>query len=161
MRSIAIPALLLTACGPDGEAAPRQGAPAASPETPPDGSGRWEGSAGGALRFADAGGRTVLAMACADGEWRVHVAAFTPIGSEERLSLGIAGDAVAMVADPVSPPPEGGMAGAIAPPPDLPDLLAAPQPLSAAYGAQRTREVPPPPPALAEPFSRRCLGGAE
>lgn len=98
--------------------------------------------------FCPAGGRRLI----------VNVPAFRPIASEERLSLGSGGDAVALVADSRGDRQRGGVTGVGEVPADLGALVAGP--LSASYGAQRSGPHPPPPRALSRAFLAACRDGA-
>jgi hypothetical protein len=173
--SIAGLSLLLLACGgrdpapaPGNESATASGnvqAPAAPPPEPAVAAAaapRWDlrssgegvalalqaGSEPAAIRlFCPAGGKTLL----------VNVPAFKPVGSEERLSFGSGGTAIALVADTRGDKARGGVSGAGAVPADLAALIAGP--LSASYGAQRSGPHEAPPAKLSRDFAAACAAG--
>ncbi|HYG28798.1 MAG TPA: hypothetical protein VD887_01135 [Allosphingosinicella sp.] len=174
----AAPLLLLAACegaggGPpeDGNAAGEaKGAqanavgnaaapPAPAAGTPARPAARWDLQSSGegvALALPAASGATAIRLFCAAGGGRllVNVPAFRAIGSEERLSFGSGGEAVALVADSRGDAQRGGVSGTGAVPPGLAALIAGP--ISASYGAQASGPHAPPPPDLARRFVAAC-----
>lgn len=88
----------------------------------------------------------------------VNVPAFDPIGSEERLSFGQGGAAVALVADVRGDSSRGGVTGEGALPENLAELLSGR--VSASYGAQASGPHPALPGALANAFADACSGGS-
>jgi uncharacterized membrane protein len=169
---IAVASASLAGCGsgddgPPPAAANESGAPAASAEPPaapaeatennPD--ARWDlqsSGEGAALALLAGRGQARIRLFCPAGQNRllVNVPEFRPIGSEERLSFGGGGEAVALVADTRGDLQRGGVSGVAAVPADLAALVAAP--LSASYGAQRSGPHPAPPRALARRFVATC-----
>jgi uncharacterized membrane protein len=173
----AAPLLMLAACegagdGPpgDGNAAEAKGAqangagnaaapPAPAAAAPARPGGRWDLQSSGegvALALASAPGATAIRLFCPAGraQFLVNVAAFRPIGSEERLSFGSGGEAVALVADSRGDAQRGGVSGTGAVPRNLAALVAGP--MSASYGAQASGPHAPPPPDLARRFVAAC-----
>lgn len=110
---------------------------------------------------AAAGGATAIRLFCAAGQGRllVNVPSFRPIASEERLSFGGGGDAVALVADPRGDRQRGGVSGTGAVPANLPALLAGA--VSASYGNQSSGPHPAVPRDHAAAFARACLEGSD
>ena len=178
--AIAAPLLLLGACerAGDGPPDPANGAGdataaqanaagnAAAPPAPAAGApvrpgGGWDLQSSGegvALALPAAPGATAIRLFCPAGRGRlvVNVPAFRAIGSEERLSFGSGGEAVALVADSGGDAQRGGVSGAGAVPRNLAALIAGP--LSASYGAQTSGPHAPPPPELARRFVAACSG---
>lgn len=105
--------------------------------------------------------KVAIRLFCPAGERRllVNVPAFRPIGSEERLSFGGGGDAVALVADTKGDAERGGVSGTGPTPDNLEALLSGP--LSASYGAQTSGPHPAPPEQLAAAFAAACTGSGE
>ena len=173
---IAATSSLVAACGSRGEGpAPGQGneteAPAATAQTPaaqpaPPDKGpalRWDlqsSGEGAALALLPQTGPAAIRLYCPAGQDRlvVNVPAFRPIGSEERLSFGGGGEAVALVADSRGDRQRGGVSGTGEVPGALKAIVAGP--LSASYGAQRSGPHPAPPQALAAGFVAACGEGA-
>lgn len=166
-------ALLLVAC--DGsENRPRAPSPATpsyssppAPSTIPDGqkaSGRrWDLQASGegvALTLLRGSG-SIIRLFCPTGDNRllVNVNSFQPVGSEERLSFGSGGEAVALVADARGDERRGGVSGAGAAPANLKEILAGP--VSASYGSQTTGPHAAAPANLSRLFVAACLGDAK
>ncbi|HYG48789.1 MAG TPA: hypothetical protein VD846_12725 [Allosphingosinicella sp.] len=135
--------------------------PAATPEK--SAAMRWDlqsSGEGAALALLPGSGPAAIRLFCPAGRNRllVNVPGFRPIGSEERLSFGGGGDAVALVADPRGDSQRGGVSGAGEVPDGLKALVAGP--LSASYGAQRSGPHPAPPRSLASAFVAACREGA-
>lgn len=143
-------------------------APLASPPppaapTPAAAAGRWELQASGdgsTLVLLSPGGAAALRLFCPAGKGRllVNVPALRGIASEERLSFGSGGTAIALVADPGGDRRRGGVSAAGPVPADLAAALAGP--LSASYGAQSSGPHSPPPPDMARAFVAACSEGA-
>ena len=120
---------------------------------------RWDlqsGGEGAALVLPAPSGPAAIRLFCPAGQRRlvVNVPAFRPIGSEERLSFGSGGRAVALVADSSGDRRRGGVSGTGEVPAELAALVAGP--VSASYGAQSSGPHPAPPPQLAEAFVAAC-----
>ena len=170
--AIVTAALLLTACG-SGAEQPSQ--PAASPPSanPSSDSGpaahataagtkNWDltASGEGTALVLEARGAAAIRLFCPAGQSTilVNVAAFRPIGSEERLSFGSGANAHALVADPRGDRLRGGVSGTGAVPPNLAALVGGP--IVAAYGSQRSGPHPAPPGGLARAFVTACNDAA-
>lgn len=169
---IATVALLLVACESPEVAAdppPPATAEASSPSSPSPfpsafdiGNGsaeRWDLQSSGegvALALLAAVGSATIRLFCSSGENRllVNVRGFRPIGSEERLSFGSGGEAMALVADTRGDAQRGGVSGTG----EIPDNLAALAGggLSASYGAQTSGPHPAPPRVLSRAFAAAC-----
>ncbi|HEX8512470.1 MAG TPA: hypothetical protein VF688_05125 [Allosphingosinicella sp.] len=104
--------------------------------------------------------RAAIRLFCPSGGKRlvVNVPGFRPIGSEERLSFGSEGEAVALVADSGGDRQRGGVTGTGAVPNDLAALIAGA--VSASYGAQSSGPHPAPPAALSNAFVAACREGS-
>ncbi|HYI41824.1 MAG TPA: hypothetical protein VE053_16065 [Allosphingosinicella sp.] len=104
--------------------------------------------------------RPALRLFCPTGGKRlvVNVPGFSPIGSEERLSLGSGGEAAALVADSGGDRQRGGVTATGEVPGTLAALVAGP--VSASYGAQRSGPHSAPPPALSSAFVAACREGS-
>lgn len=106
-----------------------------------------------------------MRLICARGEgFMVVASAFTPIDSEERLSIGAGGDAFALVAT-AGKGAKGPLVRATGPA-DEPLLaaLGSGRPIAASYGAHTFGPVAPPPPAVRRAFTESCRklnGGAD
>jgi uncharacterized membrane protein len=123
---------------------------------------RWDLQAsdeGTALALLDRQGRATARLFCAAGTSRltVNVAAFRPIGSEERLSFGSGGEVVTLVADPAGDAERGGVSGAGAVPDNLAALIAGP--IAVNYGAQNSGPHRSLPSHLAQAFVAACREG--
>lgn len=166
MRKVClIGVLLLAGCGertsgdaPATAAKPEKDHATGRPEQVAAGAG-WNLQSSGegtALVLVQASGATVLRLFCPSGANRliVNVPAFEPIGSEERLSFGGGGDAVALVADPRGDRSRGGVSGEIRTPAALYDLLSGP--VSASYGAQTSGPHVPPAQDQARALVQAC-----
>ena len=172
--SIATALLLLAACESRQEQAPgtndaasanvaaaNGAAPAENAAAPAAAATGWDLQSSGegvALALPAGPDRTAIRLFCAAGrsDLLVNVPGFRPIGSEERLSFGSGGDAVALVADTRGDRARGGVSGAGDVPANLAALLA--RPLSASYGAQRSGPHPVVPQDLARSFAAACAG---
>lgn len=166
-------AALLAACSGGGEAEEmsRESAPSAppapagsaspSPPAPSDSAAaRWDLASSGegvALVFPASGATAIRLFCPAEGRrLLVNVPAFRPIGSEERLTIGGAGLAEALVADTRGDRLRGGVSGIGAVPGSLGAMLGGT--LSASYGSQTSGPHPAPPRALARAFLAACGG---
>ena len=112
---------------------------------------------GVALALGSATGATAIRLFCPAGknELLVNVPAFDPVGSEERLSFGSGGNAVALVADPRGDAQRGGVTGSGPVPDDLKGLVGGP--ISASYGAQRSGPHAAPPADSSRAFVTACF----
>jgi uncharacterized membrane protein len=120
---------------------------------------RWklEANAEGALlTLRPATGTPSLRLFCPArrSELLVNVPALRPIASEERLSFGSGGQAIALVADTRGDLQRGGVSGTGALPRNVAAILDGE--LSAGYGAQTSGPHPAPPPNLAQRFAAAC-----
>lgn len=115
---------------------------------------------GVALTLFGRSGDAIIRLFCPSGESNllVNVGSFRPIGSEERLSFGSGGQAVALVAKPRGVVRRGGVSAAGVVPANLKAVLAAP--LMASYGAQTSGPHPVPPANLSRAFAAACLPGS-
>ena len=148
-------AVLLSGCGrnepataPTAEVRGRQPAAAA-----------WDlqsSGEGAALVLLGGSGEAVVRLFCPGGTHRlmVNVPAFRPVGSEERLSFGSGGEAVALVADSRGDPQRGGVSGTGAVPDSLAALVSGA--LSVSYGSQSSGPHTAPPADLARAFTAAC-----
>jgi hypothetical protein len=161
LPALALLALLPAACDRRAEPAPPPSDPApvaAEPEIRPGPS--WASrvtGAGVSLLLFDAAGAELLHLACVRDRavMTVEVAPFEAIGSEERLSLGVDGEAFVFVADPTAERASGVQAEA---PIDAELLrrLEAATGVSASYGAQTLGPHVPPDPESAGRFVSAC-----
>ncbi|MEO6581657.1 MAG: hypothetical protein ABIN68_02480 [Sphingomicrobium sp.] len=153
-------ALSLQGCSPRTAAEPDAGGTnAAQPATAP----HWDLQANGdgvALAWLEALGGTAIRLFCPAGQnlLLVNIPSFKPIGSEERLSFGSGGNAVALVADPRGDAQRGVVSGSGPIPDDLKGLVAGP--VAASYGAQNSGPYPTPPADLARAFVTACFNQA-
>lgn len=160
---LAITAALLAGCGraPDDSNTgdPKPAGAAAEPDSP-RGWGLQSSGEGAALALAAAGGGKALRLSCPAGTRQlvVSVAAFEPIGSEERLSIGSGGDALTLVADSRGDRHRGGVTGSGPVPGNLAALIE--RPVSASYGAQASGPHAAPPADLAAAFVAACSAGS-
>ena len=113
---------------------------------------------GAALAFSKSGNIAVRLLCGAGGrELLVNVPAFRPVGSEERLSFGGGGEAVALVADTRGDRRRGGVSGTGPVPENLAALLG--RPIAVNYGYQSSGPHAAPPSALARAFVEACRKG--
>ena len=167
--------LLLASCGGSGEQAQGNGAadlpePSGPPVAqqvdadpsapPPPAAPAWESTAspeGTALRLTQPDGTLLLSIACLGRPIRLVATApaFSPIGSEDRFSLGLGNEPIAMVADPTRQAQAGVTAeGAV--PDNFEKLLDEAKQVSALYGTQRIGPVPAPAEALKKALAKSC-----
>lgn len=168
---IALAALPLTACGSreDTAEAPLETSPqtADAPTSPvsSDSAGAEQEASGWDLQSSGEGvglvlsaarGSTAIRLFCPAGATTllVNVPAFRPIASEERLSFGSGGEAVALVADPRGDAQRGGVSGRGEAPANLASLIKGG--LSASYGAQKSGPHAPPPSEMTTAFVAAC-----
>jgi hypothetical protein len=144
----------LAACGRDHAAAPAGPveAPPAPSTPPPEG----PTASPGRLTLVDASGAPVLHLSCADGAAAlvIHAPGLTPIGSEDRLTLGVGDEAFAFVADLEAPGP--GVSGGGVPEADLFVRMARGEPVRAVYGAQTVGPARALTPAALRAFVDQC-----
>lgn len=157
-----------SACGDTGEkalppAAPGNisAAPGAQAAAPSADAARWASAASGegaSLFLANAGGNRALTLFCpaGSGDLLVNVAAFRPVGSEERMSFGSGGTVVALVADPRGDSARGGVSARGPVPGELTRILRGP--VAVNYGAQNAGPFAAPSPELARSFLEGCRG---
>jgi uncharacterized membrane protein len=113
------------------------------------------GSDGSVLVLAPPSGTPVMRLICPpNGKLLVNLPGIRAVGSEERLSFGGGGHAVALVADSRGDRQRGGVTGSTLVPADMAALIAGP--ISASYGAQTSGPHPAPPLALAKRFAAAC-----
>jgi uncharacterized membrane protein len=172
---IAATSTLVAACGSrdsggNSTSANQSLAPAAQAGSPGAGAGPaekapakgWDlqSSGEGTALVLAAGDRPAIRLYCPAGGKKllVNVPEFRPIGSEERLSFGSGGEAVALVADSRGDRQRGGVTGTGAVPGALEALVGGP--VSASYGAQRSGPHPAPPRALSSAFVAACREGS-
>lgn len=167
---IIIPAMLLGACDRQKDARDDSSSPSveAGPSGPQTIDGAEQAEAHWVLQ-PDAkettlvlqtrtGGRT-MSLTCASGENRlqINVPAFTPIGSEDRLSFGSGGEVEALVADFRGDRQLGGVSAEGAVPANLAALVGGP--ISASYGAETSGPHPAVPREIAVSFVAACRNG--
>ena len=151
-------ALLLAACG-QRDSAP---GPVANVDVPSQPS-PWDlatSALGATLTLAGSGSEPAMRLLCPAGEDRfiVNVAAFEPIGSEERMTFGQGPSVVTLVADPTGDELRGGVTGEGPVPGELVQLLSGQ--VAANYGAQNSGPHPMPPAELVNGFAAACSGEA-
>ena len=160
--SLVMASLLLSCCAPreSGEPIVNEADPSAAPASTEAGWDLQSSGEGVALAFVAPGGATAIRLFCPAGQNRllVNVPAFKPIASEERLSFGSGGDAVALVADPRGDAQRGGVTGAGPVPDDIKDLVKGL--IAASYGAQTSGPHAAPPENLSRPFVTACFDHA-
>ena len=115
-----------------------------------------EGSEGPVLILNDQGWM-LMSIECLNDPARlvVSVPGFTPIGSEDRFSLGIGSEPVTLVVDPTRQPAAGLVAEGAAPA-TLGALLTSAREISALYGTQQEGPHPAPSRELVSGFADRC-----
>ena len=159
--------LLLAGCGTDepapangsessDAAAQNQAAGAAAPAKRAREALSWSfepSSAGGTLTLGSGSGDAAISIGCTKASLAVDVPAFRRIASEERLSFGSGGEAVALVAA-IKEQGRSGVSGSGGMPANLSALIAGP--VSASYGAQKSGPHPAPPRELARAFVAAC-----
>lgn len=123
-------------------------APAAQPAS------GWEQAGENGIRLKGDDGKIVLALSCAGGNLRATAPSFTPIGSEDRFSLGLGNEPVTLVADLGSKAP--GVTAEGAAPANFEALLGSADQMSALYGTQQVGPVPGPSAALRQKLAGAC-----
>lgn len=154
--------LVLTGC--DRAQAPAE--PAPEPPAPDAPTLRWETIASGegaALMLLGEGDAQLFHLACLSSPARmtVQVPGFRVVGSEERLTLGVDGEAFGLVADTLSTQP--GVRAEAAIDPEFLRRLPLSDDIGAMYGSQQAGPYPAPPDELTEGFVTACrdiAGGA-
>jgi hypothetical protein len=149
--------LVLTGCE-------QASAPVDEPATPqplPENVRSWvllEGEEGVAIALLGEGERQVLHLACLAGPPRMQVIAseFTVIGSEERLTMGVADEAFGFVADTMREGP--GVQAEAAIDPSMLEHMERTEDIGAVYGAQQVGPYPAPPPDVIAAFVEGCRG---
>lgn len=113
---------------------------------------------GNVMRLTGPGRRLLIVIACRPGSHAllVHVPSFTPVGSEERLSLGLGEEPVTLVADLVPRQGNPGVNAEGGVPDNFGSLLAAANQITAHYGAQKVGPFPPVSAAEATVFAKGC-----
>jgi hypothetical protein len=122
---------------------------------------RWESVASGegyALRLTGRDGQVLLSFSCiAEGRRLVvNVPAFEPVGGEDRLTIGIGGEPLALAADPGRQLPGTGVTAEAPIPEELRTLVARARQVSAVYGDRQEGPHAPPAASLAEEFVAAC-----
>lgn len=160
---LAAAVLGLAACSPESPApvtpdaaapppvppAPRPPAPSRPPQVPARSS---------TLMLVDASGAPAIYLFCGARERAlvVHAPALEPIGSEDRLTLGVGNEAFAFVADLGAPGPGVTATGVVGE--DLFVRMARGEPVSTVYGRHTIGPTQAVTPAALEDFVRRCGG---
>lgn len=113
---------------------------------------------GNVLRLLGPGRSLLMVLGCRQPgrQLLVHVPSFTPIASEDRLSLGLGEEPVTLVADLA---PRSGNLGIIATgesPGNLEALLVGARQITALYGTQRAGPYPSLSADVASSFARTC-----
>jgi len=96
----------------------------------------------------------VMALTCSAGRLRAQVPGFTPVGSEDRLTLGVGEEPVALVAQLDAR--ASGVVGEAPVPEGLERLFEQAESVSAVYGRQQSGPHPAPPEALKEQLVEAC-----
>lgn len=161
ITTVTTAALLLGSCAQRDQAEANRSNAAAGARSPraPSSVAGWSVQSNGAgvtLAFGR-GGEAVLRLSCPAGlnQLVVNVPAFTPIGSEERLSFGNGNTVTALVADPRGDARRGGVSGSGPVPDDLKQLMSGP--IAVSYGAQHSGLHPAPPADLSRQFVTACF----
>lgn len=157
MRALLIAAALLplAACGRD-EAAPTAPVePLPEPSKPPL---VEPPSAPVEMAFVDASGAERLQLSCRDDPAALHIVVpgFTPVASEDRLTIGAGDEAFAHVADLEASAP--GVVGGGPIDAGLMDRLGRGEPVQAVYGAQNVGPLSAARPEDLAAFAQRCRG---
>lgn len=167
--------LALAACGapaPDADDPATPDPPAAAPSAsvsptaspPPSAAGRWDmvssGEGDGLFFGAVEGEPGKVHLFCPNGAsgagLLVNVNAFTPVGSEERMSFGSGGTVVTLVADSSGDAQRGGVSGTGPVPAELRAILTGSEGVAVNYGSQNAGPFPAVPAELAEAFVGGC-----
>ena len=161
---ILVTALALGACSPaepPPAAAPEAPAPAPAPEAPIAPGPSWAASASGegaVLTLSDAAGLEVLRLGCVrnPAAMTLTVGGFTPIDSEDRLTVGLDDQLFVFVADLQASSAEAGVVAQVEVSTDFLDRLQSAQAIGAVYGAQQLGPHMPPPADIAGTFAAEC-----
>lgn len=158
-----VTALALGAC------TPAETPPAAPPEAqapvPPEASIApglsWAASASGegaVLTLSDAAGAQLLRLGCIrnPAAMTLTIASFTPISSEDRLTVGLDDELFVFVADLRASSAERGVVAQADVSTDFVDRLQSATAISAVYGAQQLGPHMPPPADIAATFAAEC-----
>ena len=110
------------------------------------------------MAFVDASGAERLQLSCRDAPAALHIVVpgFSPVSSEDRLTLGAGDEAFAHVADLDASGP--GVTGGGAIDPELMDRLGRGEPVRAVYGAQTVGPLTAARPDELAAFAERCRG---
>ncbi len=161
---ILVTALALGACSPaepPPAAAPEAPAPAPAPEAPIAPGPSWAASASGegaVLTLSDAAGLEVLRLGCVrnPAAMTLTVGGFTPIDSEDRLTVGLDDQLFVFVADLQASSAEAGVVAQAEVSTDFLDRLQSARAIGAVYGAQQLGPHMPPPADIAGTFAAEC-----
>ena len=109
------------------------------------------------LRHSGDGTKSTTILSCrTDGSLAVHVAAFSPVASEERMSIGAGDVVVSLVADFRGDSVRGGVNGEAPVPRELEAIVTNPAGIHVNYGYQTIGPLPAIPAALGERFLKAC-----
>lgn len=157
-------ALALAACSPAEDPSPPATPVAApvttAPEAPLQPGLSWEASAtgeGAALTLSDAQEQAVLRLGCIrnPATMTLVIEGFTPIASEDRLTVGLDDQLFVFVADLTASRDRGVVAEAPVSA-DFLDRLQTATAIAAVYGAQQLGPHMPPPADIAATFAAEC-----
>lgn len=159
---VILSAVALTACDSSAPDADVQTPPAPAPEpapAPANDDPTWSASAvgdGRALVLSGPRGEEMMRLAClADGRLMASGEVLNEIGSEDRLTVGVGGEAYALAAD-LEADRAGGVEGYGDIPEDLLARLEAGGEIGLSYGAQTVGPYPGPDEAEATAFAAAC-----
>lgn len=157
----AIAALALCACSPANEPAaapptPAEAPPPAQVTQPGISWGTASNGEGIALLLSDAAGAPILRLGCIRNPavMTLAIEGFTPIGSEERLTVGLDDTLFVFVADPTASGP--GVQAEADISTDFLDRLEDAKAIRAVYGNQELGPHMPPPAGIAAGFAAEC-----
>jgi hypothetical protein len=159
-----VTALALSACSP-AETPPAPVAEVETPDAPPPAAIApglaWAASASGegaVLTLSDAAGEAVLRLGCVrnPAAMTLTVAGFTPISSEDRLTVGLDDQLFVFVADLQASSAERGVVAQADVSTDFIERLQTATAISAVYGAQQLGPHMPPPADIAGTFAAEC-----
>jgi hypothetical protein len=166
VRAATLLTVLLAACGqgddrppvpePSGPPVAQQVGPRAEP-LPSEGEVGWNASVSDgrvALHLLAADATPILALSCTAGRLRAQVTGFTRIGSEDRLTLAVGEEPVALAADLKSG--ASGVVGEGAVPERWEELVEKAESVGAVYGRQQSGPHPAPPEALKRQLVEAC-----
>jgi|TARA_R100000935_G_scaffold13250_2_gene26644 hypothetical protein len=164
-----VTALALGACSP-AETPPAPPPEAEQPAQPPEAAIApglsWAASASGegaVLTLSNPDGAEVLRLGCIrnPAAMTLTVAGFTPISSEDRLTVGLDDQLFVFVADLEASSAEGGVVAQAPVSTDFLDRLQSANAISAVYGAQQLGPHMPPPADIAGTFAAECRRAVE